>query len=766
MLGRWLVRANTYGKHAKGIFFRRELPQLEAVMARAKELFNPIAPIEECWSETKKTWTFPNGATLKFRQLERDSDAEKYQGHDYTDIFFEELTNYPDPAPVNKLKATLRSAAGVPPHFCATGNPGGPGHHWVKHRYIDPSPQGFTVLKDKEGLERVFIPAKLRDNKILTTMDAQYETRLKQSGSEQLVKAWLDGDWNIVEGAYFDCWNASLHVVRPFEIPHHWLRFRSFDWGSAAPFSVGWWAVASEDHAIEDRIIPKNSIVRYREWYGAKAPNVGLKFTAEQVAEGIWYREQGEKITYGVADPACFARDGGPSIVERMFNATYQGKKLKIAWQPADNKRLPGWDQMRQRMVGYKDADGREKPMMYIFGTCVDFIRTVPLVQHAERNPEDVDTTGEDHCFAAGTLVDTSNGQVPIEQLPSSGYVRSIGGIKAYRSARKTREKAPVIELTFSNGKQIVCTRDHKFLTRKGWMQAQDLVGEKVTLTKELECQSPLSLIRFRNLKAVDITNAARIFSATASDFTAKFGKACMEKFRKALTSITSMGTAQTTHLKTSNAYQSRSTLATGTGQQLLSEALSTYPWHGRRLKNGTALKKGGPGTSSNTNSIVAQSLLFDVRGFANNAGQNTPQHIPTSSVQIGVSQHGAALMDAMTCNVNASSVQNHSRPTNILSPSAALKNVEQRQAQKRGVVCLSLREAGQADVYCLTVPSTKAFSIEGGIIVHNCADEARYGCMSRPWMKEKPKTEEDLTGLESMSLDDLWEQERKRRAY
>ena len=78
----------------------------------------------------------------------------------------------------------------------------------------------------------------------------------------------------------------------------------------------------------------------------------------EQVAAGIRERET-ESIPWGVADPAIFAEDGGPSIAERM---------LPVIWKPADNKRvarhgqLGGWDQMRQRMIG---EDGR--PMIYCF---------------------------------------------------------------------------------------------------------------------------------------------------------------------------------------------------------------------------------------------------------------------------------------------------------------------------------------------------------------------------------------------------------------
>jgi len=382
--GDWPIHAHRYGQGAKGIFFRREMPQLESAIERSKELYFRLGAN---WNEQKKTWSFPGGATLKFRPLERDSDAEKYQGHDYTRTYFEELTNYPSPKPVNKIKGTLRSGAGVPVGFRATCNPGGPGHNWVKERYIDPCPSGYEIIEDGEGMQRVFIPAKLTDNKILTKNDPGYIGRLKQTGSEELVKAWLGGDWNIVDGAYFDCW-SDLMIINPFEIPKEWLKFRSFDWGSSKPFSVGWWSVCGDSF----NGIPRGAMIRYREWYGAKSANVGLRLTAEQVASGIKDREQGDNIVYGVADPAIFAQDGGPSISERMGASG-------VYWKPADNKRVAsvgrvgGWDQMRSRMIGQDGA-----PMIYTFKTCKDSIRTIPMLQHDPQKMEDLDTNAEDHA--------------------------------------------------------------------------------------------------------------------------------------------------------------------------------------------------------------------------------------------------------------------------------------------------------------------------------------------------------------------------------
>jgi hypothetical protein len=393
VLGDFLEHADSYGKDAIGLMIRRQRTELVETIERSKAIYTPLG-----WTyhEQDKMWRAPNGARLRFAYLERDSDAEGYQGHSYTRLYFEEIGNFPSDRPILKLMATLRSGAGVPVGFRATGNPGGPGHQWVRARYIDPAPLGFQLIKDAvSGLERVYIPSRVHDNKFL---GESYVNQLKASGSKELVKAWLEGDWSVIEGAFFDCWDSSKHVVRPFEIPSDWLRFRAADWGSAKPFSVGWWAVVGDDWDCgrdgERGVLPRGAIVRYREWYGKSAPNTGLKLTAEEVALGVLAKEQpGEKIAYGVIDPADFAVDGGPSIAERM-------SKVGVTFRRADNKRvaqmgaLGGWDQMRQRMKG--DGDGR--PMIYTFSTCVDSIRTIPALQHDLDKPEDLDTDGEDHA--------------------------------------------------------------------------------------------------------------------------------------------------------------------------------------------------------------------------------------------------------------------------------------------------------------------------------------------------------------------------------
>lgn len=395
---------------SRGIMFRKTYAELEELQARACEIFPASGSVYKTQPSAdypfSNCWYWPNGATVKMRYIEHERDYGRYHGHQYTHISFDEVTEYPTPAGLLKMISTLRSPHGVPCTMRTTGNPGGIGHGWVKDRYV--AHGGFKPFRDPDtGFTRMFVPSRTQDNQILLLADPEYRNRIKAAtgGNDALRKAWLDGDWNIVAGAFFDCWRKSRHVIRPFEIPPHWMRFRSGDWGSAKPFSFGWWAVVSDDYKTEEGLtLPRGCLVRYREWYGVAKDsygqtqyNVGLKLTAEAVGAGIAERERGDcKIHYGVLDPAAFAQDGGPSIEERMR----KGGGMSAIWRRADNSRVPGrgsmggWDQMRGRLIG----EAEDRPMAVCFSTCIDSERTIPVLQHDKDRMEDLDTDGEDHA--------------------------------------------------------------------------------------------------------------------------------------------------------------------------------------------------------------------------------------------------------------------------------------------------------------------------------------------------------------------------------
>jgi len=354
---------------------------------------------------------FWNGSKIYLCHCQHDKDRFKYQGAEIHVLLIDELTHFSEVI-YRFLRNRVRAVGiRVPekyqdcfPRIVCGSNPGNIGHQWVKTSFVD-NAEDMAIRRmsaSEGGMKRQFIRAQLEDNPSMQEDDPSYEMRLEGIGTEAQVKAMRWGDWEIIEGAFFDNFNERRHVLRPVELPDHWLRFRAADWGSAKPFSVGWYAVASDDWQHPDgQVVPRGALVRYREWYGVHEnpdgtfqPDVGVKMTAEQVAKGILDREaRDEKISHGVIDPAAFQVISGPSIGETM---AMRG----VHFHAADNRRVAtrgamgGWDQVRTRLDG--DAEGR--PMLFLFKTCKHAIRTLPAVQHDENRPEDVMTDSEDHA--------------------------------------------------------------------------------------------------------------------------------------------------------------------------------------------------------------------------------------------------------------------------------------------------------------------------------------------------------------------------------
>jgi len=428
------------GEGWKGIIFRRTYPEMEELLSQAKAMFMHLGAT---YKVSDRTFTFPTGATLKLRHIDGIDDAMLYQGHEYSWIGWDELGNWPDLKAYMMLKACLR---GTDPRIThrrirATANPGGPGHHAVKNYFIAPAPGGYEMLKSDTGTTRMFIPAKVSDNQILLSNDPEYPNRLREVGSPALVKAWLEGDWNVITGAYFPEFSTYEHTAHFNDpIPSHFTRFRMMDWGSASPFAVLWGAITDGSYTVyrDDPLTftpqpftpPKGALLIYREWYGAVIGmiNTGLRFTASRVAMGIKERSPAdEKITYGVADPSMFKQDGGPSHAEVIA-------RNGVFFRPADNTRVAGWNQIRERLTGI-DADpdvnnGVGIPMLVISTRCPNLIRTLPALQHDDNDPEDCDTEGEDHAPDAlryGAMSRPWSRPAPAPNahpvhLPNSGY--------------------------------------------------------------------------------------------------------------------------------------------------------------------------------------------------------------------------------------------------------------------------------------------------------------------------------------------------------
>ena len=380
---------------------RKTYPELRANHIKPLRLMlkcdNPTERIAR-YNDSEKTITFPNGGTILFRYLENESDEGRFQGTEFDILFIDEATQQPEQR-WDILKACVRGVNKFPKRIYLTCNPGGEGHGWVKRLFID------RRFKDTENPdEYVFIQSLVTDNAALMREQPDYLEQLKALPPKRR-EAWLYGRWDIFEGQFFEdfrmepdlvaaeaagCLESSeelkrahrwTHVIEPFAIPPQWKIYRSFDWGYAKPFSVGWWAVDFEGVAY-----------RILELYGCtETPNEGLKWTPPQVFAEIARTERehpmlkGRRVI-GVADPAIWDAQYGESIAE-------SAAKAGVYFDKGDHERIPGWMQVHYRLQF--DANGF--PMMYVFSNCKAFIRTIPLLQYDDHRVEDLDTDGEDH---------------------------------------------------------------------------------------------------------------------------------------------------------------------------------------------------------------------------------------------------------------------------------------------------------------------------------------------------------------------------------
>jgi hypothetical protein len=422
-IGKW-------GKDWRGIIFRRTYPELEDIIGKADKWFTEIFP-EATYNKGKHFWEWPTGERLYFGHMRVPTDYNKYHGHNYPFIGWEELTTWPSKDCFVVMLSTNRTTnPNVPKMIRATTNPHGVGHNWVKARYKLPVKEGQKfgeicggdVMVDEKGRpildnqgkemfqpERIAIHGDIDENFLLLDADPGYKATIAASASSpSQLKAWLHGSWDVVAGGMFDdLWDSTVHIVEPFKIPKSWRIDRSFDWGSSKPSSVGWWAESDGTDYIDAagfRISTvRGDLFRIHEWYMCKKgeENKGLMLTDREIANGIKELQMqhpmlmGKTIHPGPADTSIYDTTNGQSIAKAMSN-------MGVRWTRADKSagsRILGWQRIRNRLQASFKKDGlpREHPGLYVFDTCDAFIRTVPVLPRDDKNTEDCNTEAEDH---------------------------------------------------------------------------------------------------------------------------------------------------------------------------------------------------------------------------------------------------------------------------------------------------------------------------------------------------------------------------------
>jgi len=398
------------------LYFRRDIP---------RELY-------KSYNESKHVVTWLNGSTTRFGYCQSEADVYQYQGAEFLFIGIDELTLF-------TLRQwqflTSRNRCPVPGAFpCMAGatNPGNIGHAWVKSLWIDKQPaSGMEHPEEFDASDYDFIPARVSDNPIYAG-DENYLKTLRALPSH-LKRAFLDGDWDVFAGQYFDRFDCSRHVVRAEQIDWKpwWARWISIDWGFEHPAAVYWHAqtpggvapyggAASVTDAlgtVDETAGSKDfrRIVTYREFVthrtsprdlakeivarsvcsdnGATGKSdAALSLNSRRDAGATKGNYAHEKIDAIYLSPDAFARRTDEASIADQMGEVFVAAGMPRP-VPADNDRVGGW------MLLYQMLDAGE---WLLTENCVELIRTIPSLVRDPARVEDIEKMdGDDPADAA-----------------------------------------------------------------------------------------------------------------------------------------------------------------------------------------------------------------------------------------------------------------------------------------------------------------------------------------------------------------------------
>ena len=400
------------------LFVRRTYPELkENHIIPAMKLLHGIAK----FNGADKAFRFPNGSRLKFGYCRNDADLLQYQGQAYDVIFLEECTQFPENVFATMTESNRSS--GLMQEFFAprmyfTCNPGGVGHAWFKRLFID-----REYRENERPEDYLFIQASVYDNTWLLENSPDY-VRALENLPESRKKAMLYGDWDVFEGQFFPEFQRSTHVCPAFPIPAHWKRYRVFDYGFDM-FACYFVAMDEEGRAWF-----------YKEIYEGRDKtdafgNPGEGLTIAQAARRMLeLTSEDEHILATFAPPDMWNRrqETGRSA-EEIF-AEHGVPLLK-----ASNNRVQGWMDVQDWLRVPEDGT---RPRIMVFDNCVNLIRTMPLVLHDEKNPDDVAKEPHEATHAPDAVRYFVSGQPLAAELPCEpeeefyDYDEEVGNFVSY----------------------------------------------------------------------------------------------------------------------------------------------------------------------------------------------------------------------------------------------------------------------------------------------------------------------------------------------
>jgi hypothetical protein len=425
-----LKHAEQYGGAARMLFVRKSFPGIVDFEQTTREVFGLVYGRGASYNGAAHLWRLPGGGTLQLDQLEGVNDFGKFQGKSYSLIATDEAGQYSDPAALDLLRSSLRAPLPIRPRFVIAANPGGVGHGWIVRRHVFAAAPWTPYVEKTTGRQFINCPSTYVDNPNLDQREYARQLDAATATDPELGRAWKEGDWTVLRGAYFsavldqdrvmvepEAWDHRKLLRRPvdenrttstfpdpatflvrqmqkrFWDAEAWELYLAHDFGVSAPSVTYVCAESPGKEGPDGRFYPRGSIILLDEFASNEPGSLerGMGYTVPVLAERIKdLAKRWDMKPEGVADDAIFSRTGSSAgTISDEFRR--QGVSFRRARK---GERIAGWEIMRRML---QDAGKPDKPGLYVSRLCEYWWSTVPTLPRDPRKSDDVDSRAADH---------------------------------------------------------------------------------------------------------------------------------------------------------------------------------------------------------------------------------------------------------------------------------------------------------------------------------------------------------------------------------
>lgn len=668
---------------------------------------------------TNRKLLFDNKSIIIYKSY--DQDREAFGGEDLDGILFDEEPDH-DILKESRMRLVDRDGEML---FTMTSLKGVTeviqdifeGHDVLESKYASLVDEVLPTVVEKNGIKFYFLWT--TENQHLNQERVIQEAKLM---TRDEIKSRIYGIPINLSGKIYLKFNKNIHIV-PFEdVPFNKVTlYHVLDPHDRKPWAMIWVAVHITGTAYVVDEYPERN---FNEMFSDDK-------TYNDYAEIIREKEEGLKQIFG---KSVYKRIIDPNFGNKTVQlAERQGGQSKTTPKKELSKRgfrfIDGIDALEaghlkvREALYWEEKDGEiiVQPKVFITDNCPNTSRHLSRYSRGDILTSDGDVRDKvkpkekwkDFCFIAGTMIRTSKGQIPIEEINIGDFVETDIGLRKVLVSQITGYDRPTVKVTFSNGAELIGTSNHKVFLKNGLKIPLDLLryGDIMSIWEDRKLMTG-------KLAGVGICNLGQ------GSCTGKYGKNIMEGFPEGFIFTTRMRINLIMRLLILNFLRLKNIglnilILKNAGKNcptILGKAVNVL----RRWQNGIEAKKGERFLRIYPRKRgVRENHL---REFVTDVVLNLKQELLllTNFVPINANQHGGVSLARTMKRENVLFAVQNLRPINTPS---------QKPAQDNAVAVLSVKPNSKETVYNLTVEGRHRY-YANDILVSNC-DVVRYGIMS-----------------------------------